>query len=192
MSKDLSLFLGQLLRNPREISAVVPSSRSLAAAMAAPLAPGNGPVAEFGPGTGRITREILARGVPPRDLVLYEMNGAFCNLLRLNFPGVKVLNRPAQQAALDFRGSLAAVVSGLPLLSIPEPVQHDILSAAFTALRPGGCLVQFTYGTKPPVAEEVRQALDIVAWSGRRIWQNLPPARVYIYRRSAEISVVAR
>ncbi|MCV2866783.1 class I SAM-dependent methyltransferase [Albidovulum sediminicola] len=186
MSKDLSLFIGQLLRNPREISAVVPSSRALAMAMAAPLGPGIGPVAEFGPGTGRITREILARGVSPRDLVLYEMNGAFCERLRQTFPAVRVVNRPAQDAARDFAGRLGAVVSGLPLLSIPEPVQRDILAAAFKALAPGGIFIQFTYGPKPPVAQEVRQALGISALPGPRVWHNLPPARVYIYRRAAE------
>ncbi len=126
ISGDLPLFLGQLLRNPREISAVVPSSRALATAMAAGLTPGHGPVAEFGPGTGRITRGIIARGIAPEDLTLYEMNAASCGRLRQSFPGVHVVNRPAQQAARDFDGTLAAVVSGLPLLSMPEAVQNEI------------------------------------------------------------------
>lgn len=183
---DLPLFLGQLFRNPRTVSAVVPSSRALAQAMALPLFPGMGPVAEFGPGTGRITRAILARGIQPSGLTLYEMNPVFAARLAHDFPGVHVMNRPAQHAAGDFHGTLAAVVSGLPLLSIPAPVQRDILHAAFAALRPGGFFVQFTYGPKPPLSEEVRQALGLSAKVGPRIWGNVPPARVYVYRRAAE------
>lgn len=186
MPGDLPLFLAQLLRNPREISAVVPSSRMLAAAMAESLGPLDGPVAEFGPGTGRITRGLLDRGLAPADLTLYEMNAVFSERLQREFPGVRVRNRPAQEAAEDHRGTLAAVVSGLPLLSIPEPVQHEILAAAFAALRPGGRFVQFTYGPKPPVREDVRDTLGLVATPGLRVWGNLPPARVYIYRRAAE------
>ena len=185
-SGDVPLFLGQLLRNPREISAVVPSSRALATAMAAGLTPGHGPVAEFGPGTGRITRGIIARGIAPEDLTLYEMNAAFCGRLRQSFPGVHVVNRPAQQAARDFDGTLAAVVSGLPLLSMPEAVQNEIVSAAFRALRHDGRFIQFTYGPKPPLREDTRHALGLSATAGPLVWNNIPPARVYIYRRSAE------
>lgn len=186
MLSDLPLFLGQLLRNPRTISAVVPSSRALAQAMAEPLLPGTGPVAEFGPGTGRITRAILDRGIAADALTVYEMNAAFAARLTQDFPGVRVVNGAAQTAAQDFPGTLAAVVSGLPLLSMPQPVQHDILAAAFAALRPGGIYIQFTYGPKPPLAEEVRRALGLCAMAGPRVWGNVPPARVHIYCRAAE------
>ncbi len=136
--------------------------------------------------TGRITRGIIARGIAPEDLTLYEMNAAFCGRLRQSFPGVHVVNRPAQQAARDFDGTLAAVVSGLPLLSMPEAVQNEIVSAAFRALRHDGRFIQFTYGPKPPLREDTRHALGLSATAGPLVWNNIPPARVYIYRRSAE------
>lgn len=186
MASDLSLFLRQLLQRPQAISAVAPSSPALAAAMAAPLTPGAGKVAEFGPGTGRLTKAILARGVPPGDLTLYEMNEAFVDHLRAAFPGVTVHCAPAQDMKRLGQEDLAAVVSGLPLLSMPEAVQHSILAAAFETLRPDGIYIQFTYGPKPPVAEPVRRALGLTVTPGPRIWANLPPARVYIYRRDAE------
>lgn len=182
MARDLALFVGQLLRNPREISAVVPSSRLLAQAMARGLGPATGRIVEFGPGTGRITAEILAQGVAPADLTLYEMNPAFCAALRRRFPGVRVVNAPAQEATREL-AEVGAVVSGLPLLSIPREIQRGIVGAAFAILRPGAPYIQFTYGAHPPVSGAVATALGLGFERGTRIWQNLPPARVYVYRR---------
>ncbi len=183
MTKDLALFVGQLLRNPREVSAVVPSSRILAQAMVRDLGPASGRVVEFGPGTGKITAAILSRGVRPENLTLYEMNPAFCASLARRFPGVQIVNAPAQASA-DGPGDVGAVVSGLPLLSMPKTVQHAILSAAFAVLRPGAPYIQFTYGAAPPLHNSVRAALNLAVVAGPRVWYNLPPARVYVYRRA--------
>ena len=185
MPSDLSLFVGQLLRNPREISAVVPSSRILAAAMVRDLGPATGRVVEFGPGTGKITEAILDRGVAPGDLTLYEMNATFCRALERRFPGVRVVNAPAQSAAEAEEPGIGAVVSGLPLLSMPRAVQEGIVAAAFTILAPGGPYVQFTYGARPPVDEAVRRTLGLEVRAGARVWHNLPPARVYRYTRAS-------
>lgn len=185
MTKDLALFVGQLLRNPREVSAVVPSSRILAQAMVRDLGPATGRVVEFGPGTGKITAAILSRGVRPENLTLYEMNPAFCAALARRFPGVRIVNAPAQAAAEAGLGEVGAVVSGLPLLSMPKAVQQDILSAAFAVLQPGAPYIQFTYGAAPPVHNTVRAALGLAVEPGPRVWYNLPPARVYVYRRAS-------
>jgi len=98
MSGDLALFRRRLLRNPRQISAIAPSSRALARAMTLGLGPRGGPVVEFGPGTGRFTEAILARGVPPERVTLFELDEEFVDYLRGRFPGVTVHNRPAQDA----------------------------------------------------------------------------------------------
>jgi phosphatidylethanolamine/phosphatidyl-N-methylethanolamine N-methyltransferase len=186
MTSDLPLFLRELILRPRQISAIAPSSPFLARAMALPLAPGAGRVAEFGPGTGALTRAILARGVAPADLTLFEMNPTFAANLRHAFPGVTVHNAPAQAMPGLVAPGLASVVSGLPLLSMPEDVQHGIFAAAFKCLRPGGFVVQFTYGQREPLADAIRQALGLIAIPGQRIWLNLPPARVWTYARAAD------
>lgn len=182
MPNDLMLFIGQLLRKPREISAIVPSSRMLAAAMARGLGPSTGRVVEFGPGTGIITEAILETGVAPADLTLYEMNPIFCERLSQRFPGVRVVNAPAQDAARELIG-VGAVVSGLPLLSMPPAIQLSIVRAAFAILGPGKPYVQFTYGPQPSVADPILEALGLTVEAGPRVWQNLPPARVHHYRK---------
>jgi phosphatidylethanolamine/phosphatidyl-N-methylethanolamine N-methyltransferase len=114
------------------------------------------------------------------------MNPTFAENLRRAFPGVTVHTAPAQAMPGLVAPGLAAVISGLPLLSMPPAVQQGIFDAAFQVLRPGGFVVQFTYGPREPLTEPVRDALGLVAAPGPRIWANLPPARVWIYSRAAD------
>jgi phosphatidylethanolamine/phosphatidyl-N-methylethanolamine N-methyltransferase len=109
------------------------------------------------------------------------LNPDFAASLRAKFPGITVINAGAQTIA-DHCRDVGAIVSGLPLLSFPADLNRAIFAAALRVLRPGGAIHQFTYGPKPPLPEDIRQDLGIVAAPGRRIWLNLPPARVYTYR----------
>ncbi|MGQ0564247.1 MAG: class I SAM-dependent methyltransferase [Gemmobacter sp.] len=184
MPSDLNLFVRQLLRRPHEVVALAPSSADLAAAMAAHLGPGSGPVIEFGAGTGKITLAILDRGVRPENLTLFEMNPDFAAMLRAAFPGVTVHETGAQDVARFCLAGAGAVVSGLPLLSMKTDTQRAIVGGAFAVLRQGGSYTQFTYGPRPPVAAEVQADLGLTFDKGPRIWNNLPPARVYRYFRA--------
>jgi phosphatidylethanolamine/phosphatidyl-N-methylethanolamine N-methyltransferase len=184
MPSDLKLFLTQLIRRPSEISALAPSSEDLARAMAAAIPLPAGRVVELGPGTGKITQAILACGIAPEDLTLFELNDDFWSRLRDRFPGVNVINAPAQALPDHCAKGLTAVVSGLPLLSMSEPVQQAIVGAAFDRLSPGGVFIQFTYGPTSSMAETVQRALGLQATRGPKVWNNLPPARVWTYRRA--------
>lgn len=184
MLQDTRLFLKEALRNPRMVSAVAPSSPALARAMAEGLGPDSGPVVEFGPGTGRLTEAILAAGVPPQNLTLFEMSEDFCRHLRQRFPGVHVIHGPAQSAP-DHLGAVAdRVISGLPLLSMPHELREDIVAAAFQVLAPRGIYVQFTYGPKSPLTPMQLTRMGLRAIQHRRVWGNLPPARVLHFTRS--------
>jgi phosphatidylethanolamine/phosphatidyl-N-methylethanolamine N-methyltransferase len=184
LSSDLALFRRRLLRNPRQVSAIAPSSRALARAMTLGLGTQSGKVVEFGPGTGRFTEAILSRGVPPENLTLFELDEEFAGYLRARFPGVTVHQRPAQEAAELVGGGVSAVISGLPLLSMPPQVREGIVDAAFRVLAPRGRFVQFTYGPRPPLAPETIAALGLTVNKGHRVWANLPPATVYRFRRA--------
>lgn len=180
---DFALFMGQLLRKPHEVVALAPSSRALSTEMAAGIEPAKGPVVELGAGTGRITQAILARGVRAEDLHAIEMNPEFCARLRARFPGLNVYQISAGDVGkLPVEGA-QAVVSGLPLLSMPLALQRDILGGTFERVTPGGSYVQFTYGPKPPVARAVRDELGLTWTRSGKIWGNLPPARVYRFTR---------
>ena len=188
MAQDFILFAREFFSTPFQVAAVSPSSRFLARAMAVGLGPQTGPVVEFGPGTGQLTRGILAAGVAPQDLSLIEMSADFARHLAAEFAGVTVHRAGAQEApSFAPAGSVGAVISGLPLLSMPDPVVEAILTAAFTVLRKGGEMRQFTYGSKPPIAPHIMQKLGLVATKGSKVWLNVPPARVFVLKRASEI-----
>ena len=148
------------------------------------IGPNTGHVVEFGPGTGRFTEAILARGLPPQNLTLFELDEEFVDFLRRKFPGVTVHQAGAETAAQVVKAQVSTVISGLPLLSFPKELQRAIISGAFQVLGPRGSYVQFTYGPRPPVSDQMIEELGVKVNKGHKIWANLPPARVYRFRRA--------
>ena len=167
------------------MGAVMPSSKLLARTMAEYVdVESDGPVVELGPGTGAITNALIEHGVDQKRLVLVEYNPGFCALLRDRYPHAKVV----QGDAYKLRDSLlkvldvpaSAVVSGLPLVTKPMLTRLKLIRDAFTALAPGAPFVQFTYSVAPPIPKSLP---GVSTEASERIWMNLPPARVWVYRK---------
>lgn len=169
---------------PRETGAIAPSGRRLARAMAAEVDPAlPGIIVELGPGTGPITRALIDRGVAPERLLLIEFNAQFAALLRLRFPGVTVIEGDAFDLVRTVRRAsdepVAAVVSGLPLFNQPMARRLRLLAQALRLVDARGAFIQFSYHLLPPVP--ARAGRFRLAGT-RRVWLNMFPARVWIYR----------
>jgi len=178
-------FIRSWLERPLSTGAVTPSGRVLARTMARYVNPNiAGPVVELGPGTGPVTEALLAEGIAPERLILVEFNPVFCQLLRSRFPTATVVQGDAYGMRRLLGGMLqqpaAAVVSGLPLVTRPIRMRLGLLRDALELLRPGAPFVQFTYAVMPPIP---RRLAGVRAESSERIWKNMPPARVWVYRR---------
>lgn len=176
------IFYRRWLKAPLQIGAVSPSGARLAEIITGELTSQSGPLVEFGPGTGVFTRAILARGIPPEQVYCLELDSAFVEQLRRQFPGVSVLNESATDIASKVPvapGTLGAVVSGLPLLSMGKAAQTAILDGVFRMLRPDGAFYQFTYGWKVPVPRQMLRDRGIRWTVIGRTMRNIPPARVY-------------
>lgn len=182
MAKDFGIFFSELLRHPNQVVAIAPSSAAVAQKMTLGLEQAKGPVVEIGPGTGSFTRAILARGVAPENLTLLETNTRFCDMLRERFPGVRVLNQPAQEIGNIGLRRIGAVISGVPVLARPT-IQRDIVGRAFRLLGPDGFFNQITYSTSSPISPQMQRELGLISEKLGTIWNNLPPARVYSFRR---------
>jgi len=181
---DEARFLKNWFKNPLRMGAVAPSGPVLARRMASYVDPdGVGPVIELGPGTGAITAALVARGVDPRRLVLVEYSVDFCRLLRERFPTATVVHGDAYTLSRTLSGRLAepadALVSGLPLMTRPEPVRFKLLNDAIALMKPGAPFVQFTYSVTSPIP---MKSAAFTAEPSERIWRNIPPARVWVYR----------
>lgn len=187
-TKNTLLFLSELIRSPQSVSAVAPSSKTLASLMTAELQGFTAPVIELGPGTGVFTQALLERGVPENRLALVELNERFCQRLRATYPSAKVRQVRAEQLAsvdFGFEAEPMAVVSGLPLLSFSPRCRYKILSQAFSVLGKGAAFYQFTYGLVCPVSDRILDRLDLKATRTGTALANVPPASVYrIVRKS--------
>ncbi len=177
-------FLSQWLRSPRRTGAIAASSPALSRAMVQPLSPERpGPVVEFGPGTGPVTRALIDRGFDPDRLILIETNRKFGAHLKTAFPGVRVLDDDAFRIAelvseLEI-GPLNAVVSSLPLLNWPQDRRCRLLADVLSVLPAGQPFVQFTYSPSAPIPFDRAR---VVVSKSPRVWLNLPPATVWTYR----------
>jgi phosphatidylethanolamine/phosphatidyl-N-methylethanolamine N-methyltransferase len=178
-------FLRSWIEKPLHMGAVMPSGRVLARTMAQYVdIDSDAPVIELGPGTGAITSALIAQGVDQKRLVLVEYNPGFCALLRDRYPQATVV----QGDAYALRDSLwnvlsapaSAVVSGLPLVTKPMLTRLKLIRDAFVAMAPGSPFVQFTYSVAPPIPKSLP---GVSTEASERIWMNLPPARVWVYRK---------
>jgi phosphatidylethanolamine/phosphatidyl-N-methylethanolamine N-methyltransferase len=178
-------FLRSWIEKPLHMGAVMPSSKLLARTMAQYVdVESKGPVIELGPGTGAITNALIEHGVDQKRLVLVEYNPGFCALLRDRYPQARVVQGDAY-ALRDSLGEVldapaSAVVSGLPLVTKPMLTRLKLIRDAFMALAPGAPFVQFTYSVAPPIPKSLP---GVSTEASERIWMNLPPARVWVYRK---------
>jgi phosphatidylethanolamine/phosphatidyl-N-methylethanolamine N-methyltransferase len=178
-------FIRSWLERPLATGAVVPSGRPLARAIAHCVDPDPpGPVLELGPGTGAVTGALVERGIKPSRMVLVESNATFCRLLRTRYPEATVVQGDAYRLRrlmeTLLRQPAAAVVSGLPLFNMPLKFRLRLLADAFTLLAPNAPFVRFTYAVVPPIP---RTYSRVQAQASERIWCNLPPAKVWVYRK---------
>jgi phosphatidylethanolamine/phosphatidyl-N-methylethanolamine N-methyltransferase len=178
-------FIRSWLERPLTIGAVTPSGKVLARAMASYVDPASdGPVVELGPGTGPVTEALVQAGVAPSRLVLVEFNPAFCRILRSRYPDATLVEGDAYSLRRLLETLLiqpaAAVVSGLPLVTKPIRQRLRLIREAFDLMVPGAPFVQFTYSVAAPLPKRLG---GFSVEASERIWLNLPPARVWVYRR---------
>ena len=184
------VFLKQILRNPFGIGAVVPSSQKLARLMVERIDPQTSDViVELGPGTGVFTRELLARGVIPANLILVEFNKEFVKFLKHEFPQVRVVEGGAQDLPQLLKalgqGAVRKIISGIPLRSMKPLDRQLIAKAVAAALEPGGAFVQFTYFRASPLPKLVAAEVGLAGHCVGSAMSNVPPAFVWQYTKQA-------
>ncbi|MGY1822910.1 class I SAM-dependent methyltransferase [Geodermatophilus sp. SYSU D00079] len=176
---DRLRFLQAFVTNPRQVGAVLPTSRwavrdmlDLADLPAARL------VVELGAGTGSQTGEILARLGPDARLLAFEIDPRLARLLaeRHRDPRLTVVSDSAEFLDAHLDGSLAdVVVSALPYTSLEPGLRRRILDVLPKAMTPQGVTLVIQYS--PLMEGELRRRFASVR---RRIspW-NVPPAFLF-------------
>lgn len=182
---DLVRFFGTWMRNPIKMGAVAPSSATYCAKMvAASTTKIDGPVLELGPGLGVVTRALLDAGVSPSRITSIEYDRDFAATLQRRFPAVNVIRGDG----FDLDRTLAdggatrfsTILLAIPIVKFPQGERQALFSRYFSRLAPGGNLTQLSYLWTPPV-KPVPGIFDVSA--SPIVWDNIPPARVWIYRQ---------
>jgi phosphatidylethanolamine/phosphatidyl-N-methylethanolamine N-methyltransferase len=150
---------------------------------------GTSMIVEYGPGTGPVTRELLAQKPDDAQFVAIERNEEFVNLLRKQLPDLDVAHDCVQELPniLAARGVEKAdrIVSGLPWASFDAELQRDIMTVTRDSLADDGLFLTFAYiqGLALPRAWRYRSLLQELFSDVRQsevVWANMPPAIVYI------------
>lgn len=201
MSK--AAFVQEALADFHTTASVTPSSRYLARAMVKPLDVAKAKiVVEFGPGTGVMTRELLAAAPADARILAFEINPRFVDFLRaeIDDPRLEVIAAGAETAAVELqrRGftRVDAVLSSLGFGMMPETVSRDILRELMPLLDKRSAFTQFQYlhglrllhgnGNGRGKVE----FFNLRAFLGEYFptvqtsicWRNLPPAKVFSCR----------
>ncbi len=179
----------EVVKNPRAIGAIAPTSRRLARAMveAAGVATAS-QIIEIGAGAGAVTREIVRQKPRAAGVLAIERHSGLAAKLAARFPEVTVRagcasRTPVLAEAAGFR-DVEVIVSALPWTNFSAPWQKKLLGAACGVLRPGGFFTTFAC-LGPHRSKAGRQFRDILkstfamVETSPVIWTNLPPAFVY-------------
>lgn len=185
MKKDIQerlRFFRSFLANPRQVGAVLPTSRWAVRDM---LSMANLPqarcVVELGAGTGPYTGEILKQLRPDARFLAFEIDPDLAAMLSERFedPRLRVINDSAANMENYLNGTkVDAIVSAIPFTSLLDDAKQDVFREVSQVLSPEGVMVQIQYSTV--LQEELTQRFASV----RRRFSplNVPPAFLYACR----------
>jgi len=183
------LFLKRLIRNPKSLGAIVPSSPMLANFICGHVPVNDDSyIVEIGAGTGRLTQSLLKAGVKPKNLAILEIDPDMCHFLRKNFPEIAVIQGNANQLHTllpkTWIGNISTIISGIPMVNLSAECQEGIIQSCFQVLSHSGSLLQFTYGPTSPLSSK---RLGLNKKRLGHVLMNFPPATVWQYwKRSRE------
>lgn len=139
-------------------------------------------VVEFGAGTGPITKAFLEAGVPGDRLYSFEIDDQMAGFLRGNFPDVNIVHGDCREVdtyiPAEYIGKVGTLLVGIPMLTLPQKTQQEVVDAIFRVLPKGGRFILYTYSLFSPLNQK---ALGL---KGERLgWTpgNIPPASLWSY-----------
>lgn len=154
--QEAGLFLRRFFERPGEVASFVPSSPMLAKKTANKMVlsvPRT--IAEFGPGTGVHTRELLRRSHPGSRLVLFELDPELAEYNREKFahdPRVEVVSTSASNLlnVMDARGikSFDYILSGIPFSLMQTEEKEVLMNNVYESLSPNARFVAYQMTTE--------------------------------------------
>ena len=167
--KEKMLFIKKFVAEPRMIGSITPSSPQLVASMLCNVDWDKiGCIAEFGAGTGVVTKAIMKNKLPQSRLFVFEIEDDLRQKL-IRDTGLPHVLREERLRKVDL------IVSGLPYAVLPQEVTAAVLDGISRTLAEDGMFVAFQYSLHMKSAfERIFKEVKI-----RFVMMNIPPAFVY-------------
>jgi phosphatidylethanolamine/phosphatidyl-N-methylethanolamine N-methyltransferase len=181
---NLFLLWRQVLKNPRSLGTIAPSSKYLAQTLvsAANVSPSQR-VVEIGAGTGPLTNWIWDK-VDPKSFLVLEPNPEMARALRSKFKGIEVSEEVVQNLEVLCKEKgwegVDSVLSSLPWSLFPEEVLNDGLKAIHQSLAPNGKVLTLVYShaqyfpASLHLEKKFHEHFENV-YRTRTTWRNIPP-----------------
>jgi phospholipid N-methyltransferase len=186
--KSALVFLGEFLRNPRQLGSIIPSSGFLKRRIiAAADLSGASLVVELGPGNGGTTRAILKALPSSARLISIELNEGLYTLTSDINDSRYIAHHGNASDLTDILQQYGAghpdvVISGIPFSCMEPEVGKSILACIQSELVDGGRFVAYQVSARVDELNEYYPADQrSVAWE----WLNVPPLRVWRWCKSA-------
>jgi phospholipid N-methyltransferase len=183
-----ALFFKRFLQKPFQIASIVPSSRAMVERVSDKIDFEKARViAEYGPGEGVHTREIVRRMRPDAQLLTFELDPAFCRDLQRQFAGdprVHVCNRDAAALTDELEkraiGPCDYILSGIPFSILNIDKKRALLQQTHEALTEDGSFIIYQ------VTNELKQHATIFEHADSEYFlQNIPPMFITVFRKTS-------
>ena len=197
---DTATFAIQFFRTPKTLGTPVICSPFVSAHLLKYLKT-EGPARDYvevGAGTGAITRHLVKLLRPEDHLDVVEIDPTLSSVLRKNYghlPNVSIHNKPVQEWIPSNNKKFDAVISTVPLNSLPSAqVLNDIFKSYVKLLKPNGVISSLEYVGTSTLSKtfyfgKTKEKFDAIftlkndffkKYSFERsiVFANLPPARI--------------
>lgn len=174
-------FFKAWLKQPAQISSLVPSSPALTEAIADRDAVRQAKlVVDIGPGTGETTHALLQEMSDSARLVAIEKSEYLMEPLRkIADPRAIVIHGDARHLRRHLGGlglsEPDVIVSGVPFSTIPDSIAERLIDEIDHALPIGGTFIAYQLSRKVEDLATPRFGEPDV----ETVWLNLPPLRIY-------------
>ena len=186
-----ALFFKRFLQRPFQIASIIPSSQALVERVSNKIDfPNARVIAEYGPGEGVHTREIVRRMRSDAELFVFELDAAFSRDLERQFaedPRVHVINRDAAALPdeLQRRGipQCDYILSGIPFSILNIDKKRALLRKTHDALADDGSFIIYQ------VTNELKQHAILFEHADSEYFlQNIPPMFITVFRKAQKLN----
>jgi phospholipid N-methyltransferase len=182
-----ALFFKRFLKRPFQIASIMPSSKTLVDRVASKMDFSRTRViAEYGPGEGVHSRELVRRMDGDSMLLLFELDQAFSRDLKRQFaddPRVHVIHADAATLPDEIRRRRIPhcdyILSGIPFSILEINKKRALLEKTHDALAPGGSFIIYQ------VTNELRQHATLFDRAeSEYCLQNIPPMFITVFEKA--------